>query len=140
MAVYFNFVSNLIIIYLIIYLYFFGIKCNGFRVKIGEELWNKGYCNWLMIGATCKRPREKHMLEVQMTQLSKAFREWLTTWPTCNLTHEMHNHLFMFVSLISLPTLMKLYEEFQGKKKRKKKKKSIWELEIVTQQSSTHFS
>ena len=108
MFVGFNYVSNLIVIYSIIYLYFFGIKCNGFRVQIGEELWSRGFRDWLTMGATCKRPHEKHMLEVQTTQVSKAFREWLETWPTCDLTREMHGQLFMFVSLISLPTLMKL--------------------------------
>ena len=61
-----------------------------------------------VIGATCERSREEHMLKVQTTRVSEAFREWLMTWPTCNLTREMHGQLFMFVSLINLPTLMKL--------------------------------
>ena len=60
------------------------------------------------IGVTCKRSHEEHMLKVQTTQASKAFRKWLATWPTCDLTHEMHDWLFMFVSLIYLPTPMKL--------------------------------
>ena len=34
------------------------------------------------IGATCKRSCEKHMLKVQTTQVSEAFREWLVTWST----------------------------------------------------------
>ena len=43
------------------------------------------------IGVTCKRSHEEHMLKVQTTQVSKAFRKWLATWPTCDLTHEMHD-------------------------------------------------
>ena len=60
------------------------------------------------VGVTCERSCEEHMLKVQTTQVSEAFREWLATWPTCNLTREMHGQLFMFVSLINLPTLTKL--------------------------------
>ena len=60
------------------------------------------------IGATCERSREEHMLKVQTTQVLEAFCKWLATWPTCDLTCEMNSQLFMFVSLIYLPTLMKL--------------------------------
>jgi len=42
--------SNLIVIHSIIYLYFCGIKFNGYNVQFGEELWRTRYymtCLWL---------------------------------------------------------------------------------------------
>lgn len=92
----------------IIYMYVCGVKCNGFSVKLVKNCEDKVFCNWLTTGATYERPSEEHMLAVQKTQVLEAFREWLVTWPTCDLTHEMHGQLYVSVFLISLPTLKTL--------------------------------
>ena len=47
-------------------------------------------CDWLVTTATHERPDEEHMLEVQMTQVSKASHDLVATWPTCDWLAKGH--------------------------------------------------
>ena len=86
-------------------MYVCGIKCNGFNVKLVKNYEDRVFRDKLATGVTCERSHKEHMLEIQKTQVSVAFREWLVTWPTRDLTHEIYGQLYVSAFLISLSTL-----------------------------------
>ena len=63
--------------------------------KYEDSAYRNLSCDWHTSGAICERPCVEHMLEVQRSQVSGAFREWLATWPTHDLSHKM---LYLAVS------------------------------------------
>ena len=86
--------SNLIVIHAIICLYFCGIKCNGYSVQFGEELWRtRDFVTCLWLARDYYNPWKAIWgahVGSQMTQVSKASHDLVVTWPTCDWLAKGH--------------------------------------------------